>query len=124
MPTPFGVSKEDILRSKIVTPGWYAAVVKSVAQKAAKTDGSTNTIISFKVVGGTYDGVPIDTLFSEKAPGFAVPLMEALLGRKISPDGEQVDFEKAVGKEILIYVKNGMFNNRPKNEIEDYRPKV
>lgn len=123
MPIPFGVSKDDILRSKTIIPGWYAAVVKAVNTKAAKTDGSMNVIFTFKLTGGAYDGTPVDTLFSEKAPGFAVPLMEALLKRKVNPEGEQFDFEKAVGQELLVYVKNEEYQGRMLNKAADFKPK-
>lgn len=123
MPATFGVNKTDILRSKVVDPpGWYPAVLKAVNQKPAKTDGSINTICTFHILEGPYAGVPIDSLFSEKAPGFAVPLMEALLGRKINPEGEQVDFEKGIGTKIKIYVINDIYQGRKVNKIEDYRP--
>ena len=121
MPMTFGVSKTDILRSKTVTPGWYPATLKSIDQKPAKTDGSINTIVHFIIDGGPFDGVPVDSLFSEKAPGFAVPLMEALLGRKIKPEGEQVDFEKGIGSKIKIYVVNDKYMGRMTNKVEDYR---
>ena len=124
MPIPFGVNKEDILRSKAVAPGWYLAVVKSVITKSAKTDGSMNVIFTFKLIGGTYDGTPVDALYSEKAPGFAVPLMEALLKRKVNPEGEQFDFEKAVGQELLVYIKNEEYQGRMLNKAVDFKPKA
>jgi hypothetical protein len=121
MPSPFGVSKSDLLRSKTVTPGWYPARIKAVNQKAAKTDGSTNTIISFIITKVPFEGVPVDGLFSEKAPGFAAPLMAALLGRPVNPEGEDVDFEMGIGKEVLIYVINDKYMGRMTNKIEDYK---
>lgn len=122
MPAMFNVSKQDLLRSKTVQPGWYPAVIKSVTQKAAKTDGSTNTIVTFNIQGGTYDGVPIDALFSEKAPGFASPLIAAILGRPLKAEGEGVDLEFGVGKKIMIYVKNDIYQGRTVNKAEDYKP--
>jgi hypothetical protein len=68
-----------------------------------------------------FEGVPVDGLFSEKAPGFAAPLMAALLGRPVNPEGEDVDFEMGIGKEVLIYVINDKYMGRMTNKIEDYK---
>lgn len=122
MPNTFAVSKTDILKSKTITPGWYPALLKSVNQKAAKTDGSTNTIVTFVIQGGPFDGVPVDSLFSEKAPGFITPLLSAILGRPVNPEGEEVDLDRAVGKKISVMVVNDKYMNRLTNKIEDYKP--
>lgn len=121
MPARFSITREDQLRSKTVTPGWYPCVIKSVEQKAAKTDGSTNTNVKFVVAGGPFDGVPVERVFSEKAPGFAISFIEAILGRKIKPEGEDFDFEMAAGKKLSVYIKTEMYQNRPINRAEDFQ---
>jgi hypothetical protein len=123
MPSTFSASKEDILRSKSITPGVYTGVVKSVTQKAAKTDGSTNTVFTFVIQGspnGIFDGVPVDALFSEKAPGFAAELISILQGKKW--EGEPVDLDNAVGKKVKIHVVNDVYNGRKTNKIDGYMP--
>jgi len=122
MPARFGISREDQLRSKTVTPGWYTCLIKSVEQKPAKTDGSTNTNVEFVVEGGPFDGVPVGRTFSEKAPGFAVRFIEAIIGRKIKPEGEDFDFEMATGKKVRVYIKNDTYQGRAVNRAEDFEP--
>ena len=122
MPSPFRISKEDLLRSKIVQPGWYTANIKAVTQKAAKTDGSTNTVVSFVIKGGAFDGVPLDRVFSEKSPGFAENFVTAIQGRKPKAEGEDFDFDRAVGKDIRVYVTNDKYAGRLVNRAEDFAP--
>ena len=111
-----------MLRGKTVEPGWYKAFIKNVSQEPASTDGSTNTIIDFTIVEeGPFKDVPVRRWFSEKAPGFAVPFLVAC-GAKIGPDGGSFNMENCKGKTILIYIVNGMYNNRPTNNVEDFRP--
>ena len=47
MPSMLSATPQDLLRSKVIEPGMYVGVIKSVVQKPAKTDGSTNTIFTF-----------------------------------------------------------------------------
>lgn len=121
MPARFSVTREDQLRSKTVQPGWYPCVVKEVEQKAAKTDGSTNTNVTFVITGGPFDGVPVMRVFSEKAPGFAISFIQAIIGRPIKPEGEDFDFDAAKGKKINVYIVNEMYQNRPVNRAEDFQ---
>lgn len=122
MPAKFTVTKEDLLRSKTVQPGWYTCLVKSVEQAPAKTDGSLNTNVMFVIKGGVFDGVPVDRTFSEKAPGFAVSFIEAVIGRKMTADGGEFDLEQAKGRELKVYIKNETYQNRLVNRAEDFKP--
>ena len=122
MPSPFKISKEDLLRSKLIPPGWYPSTIRAVTQKAAKTDGSTNTEIDLVVSGGPFDGVPVIRVFSEKAPGFAKNFAAAVLGRPVRDDGEEFDFERAVGKKIKVYYTNEKYLGRLVNRAEDFAP--
>lgn len=122
MPSPFRIGREDLLRSKVVQPGWYPALIKSVTTKPAKTDGSLNTTIHCVIQGGAFDGVPVDRLFSEKAPGFAENFVVAVTGAPVDPD-QEYDFERAVGKEVMIYVKNREWQGRLTNDIADFKAK-
>jgi len=121
MPLTFVITKEDMLRTKIVDPGWYKTTIKKITQEAAKTDGSTNTWIDLTIAEGPHANVPLRRVFNEKAPGFAIPFIQAL-GGKVTEEGGTFDMEKAVGKQILAYVKTGMYLDKPQNQVEDFRP--
>lgn len=111
-----------MLRGKTIEPGWYKLFIKNVSQEPASTDGSTNTIFDFTVVDeGPFKDVPVRRFFSEKAPGFAVPLLVAC-GAKVGADGGAFNMENCKGKTILGYIANGMYNNRATNQVEDFRP--
>ncbi len=115
------ISPEDILRSKTIKPGWYRATVKRVGEKPAKTDGSTTWPIDFSIITeGEFAGVPVSTVFSEKAPGFAIKFIEAC-GGKIDKDGGEMELSRAVGKELEIFVDNDLYDGRLTNKIKDYR---
>ena len=122
MPMTFTVSREDMLRGKTVDPGWYKTIIRNVSQEPASTDGSTNTIIDLIITDdGPFKDVPLKRFFSEKAPGFAIPFLIAC-GAKVGEQGVTVNMEHCKGKTIMTYVGNGMYNNRPTNNAEDFRP--
>jgi hypothetical protein len=117
----FTISKEDILRSKVVTPGWYKMTIRNVTQEPASTDGSTNTIIDFLISEGEFAGVPIKRYFSEKAAGMAVNFFTAC-GATVGSEGATIEVEKCKGRTIMVYVINDMYNGRPTNKAEDFKP--
>lgn len=116
------ITPEDILRSKTVKIGWYRAIVKRVGEKPAKTDGSTTWPIDFTITTpGEFQNVPLQAVFSEKAPGFAVKFIESC-GGKITAEGGEMELSRAVGKELEVYVDNDLYEGRMTNKIKDYRP--
>lgn len=121
MPLTFTVTREDMLRGKTLDPGWYKLFIKNVTQEPAGTDGSTNTIIDFVVTEGGFKDVPLRRWFSEKAPGFIVPFLVAC-GAPVGEQGGTFDMDRCKGKTILGYVINEMYQNRPTNKVEDFRP--
>jgi len=121
--TPFEITREDLLRSKTVSPGWYPVLVKTVVKGEAKTDGSTKWDIKLVIIEGPFKDVPIPHTISEKAPGFGVSFVEATARKKVDPEkGGQFMLENAAGKKIWAYVKNDMYQNRLTNKAADFRP--
>ncbi len=117
----FNITREDMLRSKTVEPGWYKVMVKSLSSKDASTDQSLLIIVDLVVVqDGAFKDVPLRAQFSEKAMGFSVPFFAAC-GAPINEAGGQYDFERTKGKTILVYVKNEIYQGRVLNKIEDYK---
>lgn len=124
MGIPFQITRDDLLRSKVVSPGWYPLLVRSVEKGEAKTDGSMKVSVVFIVQkDGPFKDVPIPHTFSEKAPGFAVAFIESANKKKI--DGEKggtFDLAQAQGRMVWGYVRNDTYQNRLINKVEDFRP--
>lgn len=121
---PFSVTREDLLRGKTVAPGWYPLYIKSVEKGEAKTDGSMKADVAFVVLAeGPYKDIPVSRTFSEKAPGFTVPFIEAVAKKKVDPEkGGTFDLAMAQGKKVWGYIKNELYQNRLVNRVEDFRP--
>ena len=109
MPINFSISKEDILRGKQGAPGWYILRVKTVTQGPGKNDPQSNTVTIQMIIQSGPDqaviGAPVNHYLSEKAPGMAVPFLEAVTGKRLPEGGATPDVEKAVGREIKAYLK-------------------
>jgi hypothetical protein len=117
------ITERDILRGKIVTPGWYRVRVDTVGEAPAKdqTKGpSTNypvegTIIKNADDGSTeFAGVPLDWNFNSKATGFTIPFLSAF-GVEVKPG--RVDLKAAEGRELDVFVENDTYNNRLVNRV-------
>lgn len=123
MATTFRVTPEDLVRGKVLKPGWYPATIKGFSEKAAKTDGSTNFVFEFTVDGPEdCQGVVLMRTFSEKAPGMMVPLLEAA-GAKIDPKSTNTfDLDALVGRQIQVYNNNREYEGRIRNDVTDFRP--
>lgn len=116
------ITREDLLRSKTVTPGWYRMKIMAVEEGIAKTDGSMTISIDLIITqDGPFKDVPVPKTFSEKAPGFARTFVEALIGRKVEEDGGEFELSGAVGREVLGFVKNELFQGRMVNRVEDFQ---
>lgn len=118
------ITQDDINRSKILEPGWYQTEITACEDTLAKSDKSTNTTLSFKVLSGAFKGAIVYRLFNEKAPGFAIPLLKALgveIG-EVGESGREFDLDATVGRRIEVYVKNREYEGQIRNEVVDYRP--
>ena len=120
MALTINLSREDVLTGNILPPGWYLATIKDAYQKAATTDGSTNTWFKFVIAEGEHKDTPVLKNFSEKFMAPIVGLIEILSGKKYVP-GTDVNLEGAIGKQIRIQVQNKLFNGNPQNEIVGFK---
>ena len=117
------LGSEDILRGKIIEPGWHEAVVKEIVESAASTDKSTNwKIICIIRESGKYDGVPVERYFNEKAPGFAIPFLKSMGFTIDEKTGGDFDLQKTLGRPVQVFVETTEYNGSPKNNIKDFRP--
>jgi hypothetical protein len=114
-------SKEDLLRGKLVDPGWYRSKVKSVEEKPSSTDSSQNWNVEFLIIGTAFEGVPVKRTFNEKAPGFAVDFLMQF-GWKPDANGGSLDLHKTEGKTVKIHIINDNYQNRMTNKIDGFMP--
>jgi hypothetical protein len=117
------ITPEDLLKGKLVAPGWYPALIKNVEEKPSKGDGSTNWNLEFKILEGTeFSGVPVYRTFNEKGAGFAQNFVLACGGKFEKGKSFELDFHKTVGTKLKIYITNALYEGKMKNQVEDFQP--
>lgn len=122
-----GFTDRDIMRGKILPPAWYRVRIDSVGEAPSRDGGSTNypvegTVIKNADDGSTeFAGVPLDWNFNSKAIGFAAGFLAAL-GVGVEA-GKRYDLANAATQEIEVFVENGEYQGRIKNQVNHkYRP--
>lgn len=120
MPSPFRITKEDVLRSQVIKPGWYLMSIENVSQGPGKNDpNSITTTVNLKIEEGEFAGVPIQVWFSEKAAGRATQFIQAVFHQKVE-DAVDLDLDNAIGRRVKGYVVNDKFNNQITNKVADF----
>lgn len=123
MPGPIEFSNDDILRGKIIEPGWYILELGQLDEKMSKDGNSTNwtfdaTILANAETGSTdFAGVPLAVRFNSKAKGFMVGFFSALMGEEVKA-GQRFDLGSAVGKKIVANVINDTYEGRVVNKVD------
>lgn len=117
----FIITRESILRSKVFPQDWYPVEVVDYECSTSKAGDSLNHNLTFKILAGEYKDGLLYRLFSEKAPGFAIPFFEAL-GVTIPEEGGEFDFEACKGRRLQVYNKQKLFDGSPRNNVEGFRP--
>src|ERR1700691_3002436 len=110
---------DDILRSKLLTPGWYPVRVHNVEEQQASTDGSALYVFELKVEGGPFAGVPLRNQISEKALGMGIEFIECC-GFEVKP-GVPLELDKLVGKAVDAFVQRGEYKGKPNNQVVSFR---
>lgn len=114
----------DLLRGKLVTPGWYRVKVESVGEAPAKqsekgpsTNYPVEATILFNGDNGDkeFQGVPLDWNFNSKAIGFAVGFLAAF-GVEVK-SGTRFDLKSAEGRELDVFVENDIYQGRQVNRV-------
>lgn len=121
------ITKEDLLRGKILEAGWYQAEVKEIVEEVAKSGNSTNHVVDFVVISGPSAGVPLSTWLNDsptsKGRAF-VPYLTAFgvdLNDRTIGSGKTFDTDATKGKKLDIYVQPSTYDGRPVNKIMDFR---
>lgn len=119
----------DLLRRKIVTPGWYRVLITSVGQRnASGNNPQTSTVypIEGKILknadtGSTeFAGVPTPSNWmmndNPNAKEIFASFFEAL-GAEIKP-GTRLELQAAEGKELDVYIANDTWDGRVVNRVK------
>lgn len=119
--TVVSFTAQDLLRGKIVEPAWYRMKIDTISSALSKDQGSTNHKVEGTIIRNAdngseeYQGVPVIWNFNSKAIGFTKGFFEAL-GVAVEAD-KRYDLKAAEGEVIDVFVENGVFEGRPKNEV-------
>lgn len=114
-------TESDLLRSKIVTPGWYRLNLGMVSEwTPTKAQDSNNLTvdgtIQFNADNGDteFAGVPITLQFNDKpkARGFMEGFLRAL---GVSVEAGRYDLGAAAGKQIDAYIETEVYEGRARN---------
>ncbi len=115
-------SEKDILRSKLVQPGFYRVKIDDVKESPSKDGNSTNWILDgtilFNADNGdkTFAGVPSPYWnFNSKAPGFFIGMLNAI-GVEPAP-GQRYDPKSLRGKELDVLITNELYDGRMVNRV-------
>ena len=114
-------SDKDLLRGKVLTPGWYRVRIDAVGEAPSKDGGSTNYPVEGTVLFNADNGdtefanVPLDWNFNSKAIGFAVGFLSSF-GVEVK-SGTRFDLNSAAGKFTDVYVENGEYQGRIVNRV-------
>lgn len=115
----FNITRDDVLRSKALPQEWYEVEVTGVEEKQSKAGDSINTIIEFTVISGQFINAKFFRLFSEKAPGFVIPYLEAL-GVEVGEEGGEFDLHATKGRRLKVFNKPQMYEGQIRNNIEGF----
>ena len=127
----FETTKEDILASKVLKPGWYVFEIKDITEKQSKGDGSDLVEVKLIVTSGTNlasggpsTGVPVRMWISEKFKAESAITFANVLAGKPADYAEPVavDLDNARGKKVKGYVVNGEYKGKATNNIDRFGP--
>jgi len=117
-------SEKDLLRGKLITPGWYRIKVDNVGEAPAKPSDkgpSINYPVEATVLfngdnGDTeFANVPIEWNFNSKAISLARGFLEAF--GVVVQAKMRFDLKSAEGRELDVFIENEMYQNRFINKV-------
>lgn len=116
-------SDDDLLRSKLVEPGWYLIDLGSYEETLSKAGDSTNMVFSdskilknVETASEEFQGVPVRVGFNTKAKGFVVGFLKAM-GVTVTK-GTRYDLGAFSGRQVVAFVGNTEYNGNMINNVE------
>ncbi len=118
------VSQKDLLRAKLITPGFYDVHIEKVTEALSAKGDSTNHILEGTVICNTDDGSEQFAgcpspywLFNSKAPGFFIGFYAATHdGAEPSPG--RFDIKAAEGTTVSVFIANEEYEGRMVNKLK------
>jgi hypothetical protein len=129
--TIISFTDSDLLRNKVVEPGWYTLDIQGHRTWTPTKDGQSNnchfdTVIEKNAENGSteFSGVPIVLQFNDKpgARGFLEGFLRGGLGVDVQSN-TRYNLNSAVGKKIDAFIGNDTYNGRLVNKA-DHKYKV
>lgn len=122
------ITKEDVLRGKVLEMGWYKVTVKSIVEEVAASGNSVNYVCDFIVDSPeSVAGTPIRHWFNSSDAGRArwpafFNALGANINEKTLSKPIEVDFELALNRSLDIFVQPGKTKDgKDVNQILDFR---
>lgn len=118
----------DILRSKLLDPGWRSWQITKVDEPRPSEDkNALNYDITFVLIDATPDlnGKEIKRTFSSKAMGMMIPLVQAVRGQKaaeVKIESFEFDMQELLNKKIDGFCKVDVYMGNSNNKVEEYAP--
>lgn len=120
-------TREDLLRSKIITPAWYRVHIDNVEGKLSKAGDSTNIAVTGTILynadNGSKEfadviigGIPA-WFFNTKAKGFMTGIIRAIDPSTEIIEGFRFNENALIGKEIDVFVDNEMYEGVMRNRV-------
>jgi hypothetical protein len=113
---------KDMKRGTIVQPAWYRVKIDFVGEaELASSQKTYNYPIEATIIKNAdngdkaFEGVPINFMFNSGAIGLAKDFCTAL-GGDIKA-GARFELKAAEGKELDMFIANGTYNGRAKNDV-------
>lgn len=113
------VSQNDVLSSKLPSPGWYRVVIDAVEDKMSKDNASTNSWLKGRIICNAdtgdkeFEGVPTPFLWLINSKGlFAhLGLFIACGFEGADKPGARLDTQALAGKVVEMFIGNAINPN-------------
>jgi hypothetical protein len=123
-----GMKPEDLDGGAYLPAGWYKATVSDVAED----NESAATVITYQVLGGKHDGRTIKDRItnpnyqdddkkrelSVRRAAMMAKRLGILTDEQISQGDVDLEFNNAMGREVLIHVESRKYTDKSGNEKE------
>lgn len=112
---------KELLRGKVIEPGWYVMNIISVGEAPSKDGNSTNFPVEGVIVKNAdngseaFAGTPVDWMFNSKAMGFSVGFLQGL-GVEVEAN-KRYDLAMAAGRQLEVYIENDTYQGRMVNRV-------
>lgn len=126
----FQINPDDFKRAKLVKPGWYPTLLKSIVDEQNSKKDGFNSVIDAENADreSEYMGVPVKHWLSEKGvsmPGGAVAMFKAF--NPGVPEDKMADFDPMEYQGRYIYAKWETNRGKdgtdpPRNVLVDFAP--